>query len=350
MLLATTNPASAQLYVASYFTSALYNYSPTGGGLQSNPFPPGSLEGPSRITLGPDGNIYIANQGPPVFSPPGTPPAPGVPGNVLRYNPTTGVSSTFLSSADLTLVGGASYSPTGLSFGADGNFYLARNNGPTGAAGSGAIDRFSPTGAFLGTVATGFTQPVEITIRGTDLYVSNLRGSTVGGNSGLGSVDRIANYTTATSATAVVTNFVAAGSGGLENPTGTAFDSQGRFYIADVSDVSSGASNKVNRYNADGSFETTFIGPAVLGGTFTSDIIFTDDGDALVAGLGFPGFIPGTVSRFSDVGAFETSILVDTGISPSSLVLLPVPEPLLLVALGGIVLLALRKPLSVATI
>jgi DNA-binding beta-propeller fold protein YncE len=106
----------------------------------------GGLSSPEGITLGPDGNVYVAGDG----------------GAVLRYNGTTGVYlNTFVSQGS----GGLSFGGriAGLAFGADGNLYVASSltnqvleyNGSTGAflqafasAGSGGLSQ--PKGLTFG--------------------------------------------------------------------------------------------------------------------------------------------------------------------------------------------------------
>ncbi len=331
-LLALVGTASAQLLVSSYFNSAVYQYSPTGSGLQQTlvaPFANG-VNAPSRITVGPDSNLYISNQGTDATN-----------NSVLKYDLTTGMVSTFISASQLETVAGMGnyYAPTGIRFGDDGKVYLARNGGLTAAPDSGAVDRFSAAGVFESTIATGLDQPTGLTVNGNSLYVSNLRGAAGGA---FGDVDRITNYT---SGMPVTSTFIAGMSGGLENPTGTTFGPDGKFYVADVSYVQNGFGNKVLRYNSDGSFDTVFVPtgtgltPGDLAFTFPSDVLFTDSGDLLVANLGFPGSIPGTIFQYDgSTGAFELPILVDPNVSPSSLAFNPVPEPALLVLVGAVLL------------
>src|SRR5262249_17037535 len=105
----------------------------------------GGLSMPFGITLGPDGNLYIAGNG----------------GAVLRYNGTTGAYiSTFVSQGSGGLSSSALF---GLAFEPDGNLYVASGNtnqvleynGSTGAflqafvaAGSGGLN--TPSGVTFG--------------------------------------------------------------------------------------------------------------------------------------------------------------------------------------------------------
>src|SRR5262245_55296610 len=105
----------------------------------------GGLSSPLGITLGPDGNLYVAGNG----------------GAVLRYNGTTGAYiNTFVSQGS----GGLAFTNyDGVAFGPDGNLYVGSGatnqvleyNGSTGAfikafvtAGSGGLD--TPTGVTFG--------------------------------------------------------------------------------------------------------------------------------------------------------------------------------------------------------
>ena len=116
----------------------------------------GGLDGPGRMTLGPDGNLYVTGNN-----------VAGS-GAVRRYNATTGqYINTFVSQGSGGLSG-----VRGLAFGPDGNLYVAsantdevlRYNGSTGAF----IDEFVTAG--LG----GIDTPDGLTF-GADgnLYVSN---------------------------------------------------------------------------------------------------------------------------------------------------------------------------------
>lgn len=332
LMIGSTLAAQAQLIVSSYFNSAVYNYSPTGGGLQGTIIPPfgSGVNAPSRITFGPDNHLYISNQGTDATN-----------NSILRYDFSTSTVSTVLSPAALQAVAGAGnyYAPTGIKFGPDGLLYVARNGGLNAADGSGAIDKFSSDGTFLGTIATGLSQPTALTINGSTLYVSNLRG----GPGGTGDVDRVLNFTT----TPTLTDFIAPTSNGLFNPTGTTWGPDGKFYVADVDFIQQGFGCKVLRYNADGSPDGVFalpngMGQGALAFAFPSDVLFRDDGNLLVAGLGFPGNFPGVINLYNGTtGVFEQSILTSNDISPSSIAF--VPEPGLLIALSSLALIVARR-------
>jgi WD40 repeat protein len=108
----------------------------------------GGLSHPTEITFGPDGNLYAGGIGAPIF---------GSPGDIKRYNGTTGAFiNTFVPASS-----GGLAQPTDMTFGPDGNLYVSsmafeikRYNGTTGAF----IDTFVPahTGGLLNTDSLAF--------------------------------------------------------------------------------------------------------------------------------------------------------------------------------------------------
>lgn len=258
----------------------------------------GGLATPFGITLGPDGNVYVASNG----------------GEVLRYNGTTGAYiNTFVSqgSGGLAFSGGA-----GLTFGPDGNLYVTSTstnqileyNGSTGAyitafvpAGSGGLSSpegltFGPDGnlyvgsantnsvlRFQGPLTTspgaplpaagqsgatfvapssgGLVQPLTV-IFGPDgnLYVDG--GQTVG----------VLRYSGTTGA--FMNTF--AGGGSWVYGRGMAFDQNGNLYVSD-------SSNAVHRYNSQGTSIGDLLVNAVnplLSKPF--GLTFNDQGDLLI--------------------------------------------------------------------
>lgn len=137
----------------------------------------GGLDGPSDFVFGPDGDIYITGR----YS-----------DRVYVYSGTNGAFLRFAATNNLS-------QPFGLAFGPDGSLFVSSGN-------TGQIQRFDPTNAtFLGTFATGLGFPVDI-LFGPDghLYVADF-----GGN-------RVAKFNGITGA--LITNFVAVGSGGIAGP------------------------------------------------------------------------------------------------------------------------------------
>jgi sugar lactone lactonase YvrE len=241
----------------------------------------GGLSSPGGITLGPDGNVYVASNG----------------GTVLRYNGTTGQyintfvaqrsgglsgftgnclafgpdGNLYASSANTNQVleyngttgafikafvaagSGGLTDPRGLTFGPDGNLYIAsfdvnsgangimRYQGPfaaspgspsptTGQSGAIFVAQFEPMPPESGGVPTG--GPGQV-IFGPDgnLYVDG------------GFYQGVNRYDGSTGA--FLNTFVAQGTGGLTSGRGMAFDQEGRLYVGD----SGGA---VHRYDAQG--------------------------------------------------------------------------------------------------
>jgi sugar lactone lactonase YvrE len=183
------------------------------------------------IRIGPDGNVYVASHDTDV---------------VKVFEPGTG---RFL--RDLGTPGGELDGPWGMTFGPDGKLYV-------GGRYSRNIVRFDTvTGAydvFVSAAASGgLGAPRGLTF-GPDgnLYVS----SRVEGAPS--TTDTVKRYGGGTGT--YLGNFVAAGSGGLDNATGVAFGPDGNFYVL------SSVNGNVLRYNGQtGGFLNTFI-PGGTGG------------------------------------------------------------------------------------
>lgn len=162
------------------------------------------LNGPSGITFGPDGNLYVANQG-------------GGSSSIDRYDGTTGAFvSTFVAPGAGPL--GGLFNPQGIAFGPDGNLYVSD-------LGNGAIARFNgTTAAYTGFVDAGnppspLSSPYGL-VFGPDgnLYVADPSTSTVHRYNG--------------STGAFIDEFVDL-AGGLVQPIGLAFGPDGNLYVSD---------------------------------------------------------------------------------------------------------------------
>jgi WD40 repeat protein len=208
----------------------------------------GGLDAPFGITLGPNGNLYVACNG----------------GAVRRYNAATGAYlSTFVSQGSGGLSG-----VDGLAFGPDGNLYVAsqgtdqvlRYNGTTGAF----------MNAFVGAGSGGLDNPRGIAF-GPDgnLYVSSFLTHSIlryQGPSGAspGSPLPAPGQSGAT--------FVAPKSGGLFNPIALTFGPDGNLYTDGY--VTPG----ILRFDGDtGAFLDTFVPDSLLGTTGLG-LVFDQEG------------------------------------------------------------------------
>jgi len=197
----------------------------------------GGLSQPIGITLGSDGNVYVAGNG----------------GAVLRYNGNTGAYiNTFVSQGS----GGLAFSTAALAFGPDGNLYV------TSQSTNQVLQYNGSTGAFIEAFASagsgGLSSPIGLTF-GPDgnLYVSSsatnsiLRYEGPEGNSP-GTPLPASGETGAT--------FVAPSSGGLVQPLNSVFGPDGNLY------VDGGQTAGILRYNGTtGAFMNTFAGGGVGG-------------------------------------------------------------------------------------
>ncbi len=237
---------SATLLVSSFQNDRIVRYSflsrqpqvmvPHAGGS-------GGLNGPSKLTCGPDGNLYVSSQ---------------LNDRVYRYDGSTGeFSDVFVSTGS----GGLNL-PVGLDFGPDGNLYVVSNlnhsvlryDGSTGAF----IDTFVPNGS-------GLNNPTAL-VFGPDgnLYVCSRNSN------------KVLRFNGSTGA--FIDDFVTAGSGGLSSPRGLVFGPDGNLYIGEETQDS------VSRYNgATGAFIDVFVTSGSGGLDRANDVEFGPDGNLYVA-------------------------------------------------------------------
>ncbi len=335
-------PTPAPLVVAtSFFDSAVYEFDSRSGALKATLVAPGStqttLSGPSGVTLGTDGQLYISSQ----FN-----------DTVVRYNLTANTLNPvpFLSGADLNSFTGANssnvYVPANLQFGPDGNLYVCLD----GNQGAGAVVRFNITqgaGGVLsvatpGTaIGTGWVTPTGLTFGPagdtSTLYVSD---------PGKDDVVKVLNATSATptvvSPAFVTAASIPAASGALYYPTGITWGPDGRFYVTDVGGFSFPFQGNVFQFNSNGSFSAvvTPTGPGQTGNLqfqFPSQALFDGSGHLLTANLGAQSSSPlaGSINEYDTDGAFDKVLVSgsqvpptpqgNSGVSTSQLILIPAP-------------------------
>jgi len=315
------------LFVTNLFQGSVSIYDESTGTLTPD-FITGLSE-PSKILIGPDKNIYIANQTSfsttndtsytvSVYTPDGQP-----------VNNGTIVDGIY---GDLSAMFGA---PAGLAFDADGKLYVpdnANNNiyvfDGTSTAPVETLTIDANGGAGLGGVAFDSS--------GT-LYVSSF-----GSN-------EVYTYDGSTFST-----LVTAGSGGLFSPAGLTVASDGTVYVAGL------GSNAVLSYDSSGSPLGAFAIDPSTGFTVDmddsffptnapADVVFDPDGNLLVALLGstnpseFLDFPKGGLLRYNfDTQEYEVVAPQGTG-AFSSLAFVPEPGTIFLLFVAGSGMLALSR-------
>ena len=219
VLLIAARPAAADtVYVTSFTTGELISYdSANPAGTQTVLLPAGSIIQPSAVAVGPDGNLYIGENGD------GSTYAP----RISKYEPATLTLSTvylfagfevfpgslvfqgtdlligrnpffgntgpivklenatggLLALSDYTAGGSLASSP-GLALAADGRLYVSDQtyNFISGIA-SGPVKRFDAAGSYVGEViadgADGLAGPTGLAINGTTLYTASIMNGSI---------------------------------------------------------------------------------------------------------------------------------------------------------------------------
>jgi N-acetylneuraminic acid mutarotase/sugar lactone lactonase YvrE len=221
----------------------------------------GGLSGPYGLAFGPDGNLYVSNR--------------GTNNSILRFNGTTGAFiDSFVAGASGGLAG-----PDGIAFGADGNLYVVssgtssilRFQGPSGASPGAPLPAKLQRGAnFVATGSGGLSNPADL-VFGPDgnLYISS-QILPVGT-----SKQAVLKFNGTTGA--FISTYVAPGAGGLIDPRGLAFDQEGRLYVADI------GISAIHRYGNAGQYldDPVVIGdPAVVSPV---GLVFDAQGRLLIA-------------------------------------------------------------------
>lgn len=261
--------AFADLLVSSYLfdgvAGSVLRYDEGTGAFLNEFVPPGSggLFGPKGLVFGPDGNLYVVQDGA---------------NNVLRYDGKTGM---FIG-AFFPPGSGGLLSPDALVFGPDGNLYVTssvtnsilRYNGSTGVF----IDAFVPTGH------GGLVFPLGL-VFGPD-------GNLCVSSSFTGSVIRYDGTTGA-----FIDTFVPSGSGGLSSPYGLVFGLDGHLY------VSGAANDAILRYDGrTGIFVDAFVHSGSGGLNAPVGLAFGSDGNLYVSNPGTNSvlYYNGTTGAFID--------------------------------------------------
>jgi outer membrane protein assembly factor BamB len=250
LYLSVPGPMRADLFVASFSSGSILRFSSSGTLLGSFVTPgSGGLTRPAAPVFGPDGNLYVLDNG----------------GNrVLRYN---GSSGAFMDAFVPSVLG-----PEGSVFGPDGNLYI------TGRATNDVRKYNGTTGAFMGVFASGGNLVVSVALAfGPDgnLYVAD--------------EVKVVKFNGSTGA--LIGTFVPAGSGGLTGPSQLVFGKDGNLYVGSGS---SSANSGVLRFNGTtGAFISQFV-PSI-GVRADGGLAFGPDGNLYVGY--FNGGVPSDFIR-----------------------------------------------------
>jgi DNA-binding beta-propeller fold protein YncE len=242
-LLNTTCVASIEVLVSSYGTGEILRYDANNGSFLGVFAAHATLERPVGITIGPDNNLYVADEGDPN-------------GKIVRFDGTTGaLIDTFVTTGSGGLVAAHD-----IVFGPDGNLYVSSQN-------THNVLRYDGnTGAFIDDFVTsqsgGLWQSLGISF-GPDghLYVAD------------GFNDRVNRYDGASG------NFIdsVVSGGALNYPEDVFFDSNGDLL------VSSRDTNQILKYNLAGNPLGVFASGGGLSGPV--GMLTTPDNEMLVSGI-----------------------------------------------------------------
>lgn len=198
--------SNGNVYVVSKDTDAVKIFEGgTGRYIRDLVTPAGELSGPWSLTFGPDGGLYVA----------------GGSQNIIRFDVTTGRGTVFVSTAD----NGGMQGVKGMTFGPDGNLYASSDDGgdPSGPARNSVLRFDGQTGAFqsifVASGSGGLDNPNGLTF-GPDgnLYVASTK------------TDSVLRYDGQTGA--FLGTFVSPNSGGVDAPNYLTFRNDGLLYVA----------------------------------------------------------------------------------------------------------------------
>lgn len=272
--LAATAALAQTLYVSNWGVGAgttIYKATAGGSGI---PFATG-LSGPLGLAFGPDGFLYVANDG----------------GGTLSKVASNGTVSSFGSSV---------VQPKGLAFDASGDLFVA-------SAGLNKVVTVASNGATTD-FATGLnTNPAAMALLDGTLYAATI--------SNPGKIYKV------TSA-GVVSLWSLSGSS-LNNPYGLAFDTAGTLYVANYS------GNSISKVTAAGVVSTWSTSGSALSNPM--GLTFAANGNLLVANSGANNVLEITPAGVASVFASGFNAPAGVAFAPAA-----IPEPSTFAALAGL--------------
>jgi len=252
--------APGDLYVANFRTSIITQVDSATGQVVGN-FATTNMNSPEEGQFGPNGNFFVVNQ---------------LAHNVTEYDGNTGDFIQIFASEGLGLA-------SGLRFKANGNLLVYWFN----IFGVGTINEYDPSGAFIGTFASGLHGGAIPMNFGPDgnLYVSNTSAN---------SIDRLTPDGTPLG--------TFASGGGLDGPEAHTFGPNGNLFV-----VGQKSNNVIEYDGTTGTLIGTFINDNHLNSP--SGIAFGPDGNLWVANAGVFGNDGHDINEFDGTtGAFIQQI------------------------------------------
>jgi outer membrane protein assembly factor BamB len=274
VLMLAAGSARADLLVSGQNTNSIFRFDETTGEFLGKLLgPDAGLSSPVGMRIGPDGDLYIANQ------------ASGV---INRYNFATSTLSVFASTG---------FAPTDIQFNGAGQLITSD------FFGTGVYKFDLATGTNLGQFVTGgsLLQPTNMLISSDLLYVSSL---------GTGEVQRF-DATTG----AYVDTFISSGSAGLTFPAGLAINADDDLLVSSL------LTHQILRFDGSTGAQLNPV-PWLVTPTdsFPSDLLVDGNGDLLIATTGSFG-----VLKYDGTSLTTFASHPDLQIA-GQLLIVPVPE------------------------